>query len=139
VFVYLLTRDDGAECRLDGGAWEAALELAYLYGWRPAGTAIPTTEAWRGRGTSAAAGWDSQDYFSHQSQHVERGDARALGKALLQALHHVPVVQAVPRDRPVAAGRGHPRADGVTLVRSNALRRLALFSDIGGFTIGRSP
>ena len=65
---YRLTRDDGVGIHVLGSAWETALELAYLYGWEPAGTDAPESGRWRDRqALSGALVWDAQDYFSHHS------------------------------------------------------------------------
>jgi hypothetical protein len=143
--MYRLTRDDGVELRVSGSIWEAALELAYLYGWRPAGTQTPQTEAWRGRRLpSSAPAWDSQDYFSRESQRVGRDDARFLAEAVLRALLHIP--DGGPRSEPagIAAGTVHPSpmpsrasavAEGLAVSKRNVMRRFAAFADCGGFKI----
>lgn len=145
MYVYRLTRDDGVELRVSGSIWEAALELAYLYGWRPVGTEAPQTEAWRGRRSpSRGRVWDSQNYFSNDSQHVRQDDARALAEAVLRALLRIPdrgflgegrrsAVAAVPPS--TVHSRASAIADGLSAPRRNAMRHFAAFADCGGFTI----
>jgi hypothetical protein len=94
------------------------------------------------------APWDSNDYFSHESQYVGQGDARALVGAILRALRGIPS-ELRGEIRWGAAEENAPRspvpsqesaiAGGLSLARKNALRRLAAFADSGGFTIGSSP
>ncbi len=89
--MYRLTRDDGVELQMNGDLWESALELACLYGWTPAGT--KTAQAARRRTMPSVMSKAlnlSRDYFSVESQHVERGDARQLADAVLRALGHIP-------------------------------------------------
>jgi hypothetical protein len=141
---YRLSRDDGVRLVVNGSDWEAALELAYLYGWHPAGTGTPPTDAWRNRraGSSALLVWDSKDYFSRHDQHVDQRDARAIAQALQRALVHIEQ----PGDPRGAGARPHPqaspmpsraaaRAEGLTTSRRNAIGKLAAFAIEGGFTI----
>jgi hypothetical protein len=123
-----MTRDDGAVLSVSGNMWEAALELAFQHGWRPAGTEAPRTASYRSRSPRP---WDGQDYFSHDSQHVGTDDARALAGAVRLALARV--------SNPVAVAR-HSAAEGASRSRRsrcNALQRLVAFAHHGGFTIGR--
>lgn len=64
--------------------WGKALELAQIYGWRPAGTCPPReidfyqlNAEWSGR------------YFTNDGQMVKAEDARALAAALERALDHI--------------------------------------------------
>jgi hypothetical protein len=131
---------------VNGGVWESALELACFYGWRPAGTETPTTNAWCGRKTStAAAGWNSRDYFSHESQHVERSDARALAEAIARALRKITAQARDDGDSDDGAelqhaipSRASAVADGISPHRRKAMNRFAEFAGRGGFTIGNS-
>jgi hypothetical protein len=140
---YRLSRDDGVRLVVDGNAWEAALELAYLYGWQPAGTESPRNDAWQsGRQSSATMPvWDAKDYFSRHDQHVGPRDARALAEALRRALVQI---QSGRQERgPLAPDsrasplptRATARAEGLTSSRRNAIGRLAAFAIEGGFTI----
>lgn len=141
---YRLTRDDGEEILVRGSTWESALELAFLYGWRPAGTETPPTGAWRSRRATGAR-WDSSDYFSHQSQHVGEADARALAKAVDSALLAIPdwssnaakgsAADACVARTPVPS-RASAVADGLSDPRRNLVRKVAAFASRGGFTIG---
>jgi len=137
---YGLTRDDGAQLRVSGDAWESSLELAFLYGWRPVGTEAPRTAAWRRSAESGGPAWD-HNYFTHESQHVTATDARALAEAVFRALRAVP--DAASGVGPSATKKGSPlpsrataSAAGLSLVRRRRIRGLALFAERGGFTIG---
>jgi len=146
VHVYRLTRDDGVELRLNGCTWESALELAFLYGWIPKGTETPLTGAWQGLTSSpGTTAWDSHDYFSHESQHVGRDDARALAEAVFRALQRLPDPASGGEGRPSTVGAAPPSsipsqesatAAGLSFHRRNAVRRFAAFADRGGFVIG---
>lgn len=134
--LYDLTRDDGTRLLVPANAWESALELAYLYGWRPAGTESP-------RG--AAPEWDTQDYFTHQRQRVSSDDARALGLALGRALRGFPDgasegkdVPAPVRNSPMASRAG-AHQEGLNLSQRRAMDRFATFALWGGFTIHGDP
>jgi hypothetical protein len=132
--VYILTRDDGTELRLNGGLWESALELAYVNGWRPAGTHPPSTDSWRTRQASPGArDWDRQDYFSLESQHVERADARAIADAVLRAL--MLSQSAVPEGAGEAPAPEQVDPEALHGHRRDQMRRLAAFAGCGGFTI----
>lgn len=143
--MYRLRRDDGAEFRVSGSLWEAALELAYLYGWKPAGTECPRTGAWaRSDDQMHEPSWDGQDYFSYESQRVRRSDARALSAALLRAILNVPdwpfadrpsSSPAVDSSSPIPS-RASVTADGITDHRRRIMRRFVAFAERGGFTIG---
>jgi hypothetical protein len=142
--VYRLIRDDGTELRVSGSVWEEALELGYLYGWRPVGTETPQTETWRARRVHAREpGWDSRDYFSHESQHVGVSDAHALSKAILRALIEIPEWSS-ERERHVLADnlsspvptRASTIAAGMSSPRKSLMRDFAAFARCGGFTIG---
>jgi hypothetical protein len=138
--VYRLKGDDGAELRMNDGIWESALELACLYGWKPAGTEAPRTAAWHGRRTAQGpATWNGRDYFSSESQHVADRDSRALADALRRALQQV---ETTPRVDAAVAGGGSPlpsrasaRADGLSLSKRKSMSRLAEFAARRGFTI----
>ena len=145
--VYRLTRDDGTELRLSGSTWEDALELGFLYGWRPVGTETPQTEAWRTRRVlERPPTWDSRDYFSHESQHVGKMDANSLATAILRALLQIPDC-VVRRDRAEAVShatspvptRASTIAAGMSSPRKNLMRDFAMFASSGGFTIGSVP
>jgi hypothetical protein len=141
---YRLSRDDGVRLVVDGNAWEAALELACLYGWQPAGTETPRSDAWRGSRPRSASTpvWDAKDYFSRHDQHVGPRDARALAEALQRALVQIqggrqergPLVPDRSRASPMPT-RASARAEGLTSSRRNAIGRLATFAIEGGFTI----
>jgi hypothetical protein len=142
--VYVLTHADGRDLHVTAVIWEAALALAFAYGWVPAGTGSPTTVAWQNaRQMAGLRVWDRQDYFSRHSQHVERKDARELAGAVLRGLLFLPGTQ-VARE-PEAQGPketvGGARsaalqvAVGMTERRRSLLRSVALFADSGGFTI----
>jgi hypothetical protein len=142
--LYRLTRDDGAQHRLNGSLWEAALELAYLYGWRPAGTDPPRSSAPQAcRPTARTSG--RLDYFSLQSQHVRQDDARRLAEALMRSLESIPDSPSIPggpRRFPVAAAslsvvpsRASAVAEGLSAARKQALRNLARFAACAGFSI----
>jgi hypothetical protein len=144
--VYRLTRDDGTELRLSGSIWEDALELGFLYGWRPVGTETPRTEAWRCRRDPARVStWDSRDYFSHESQHVGEVDAHSLARAIQRALLQIPdcgsererssVSDGKEADSPVPT-RASTIAAGMSSPRKNQMRDFAAFASDGGFTIG---
>lgn len=141
--MYLLTRDDGTELRVTGNLWESALELGFLYGWRPCGTEAPRTAGWRdGRALAGGAPWDRQDYFSHESQRVGRGDARALGEAILRALSRVPAQeeQALAREqvdptRGPLPSQASAVAEGLSALQWKGVRRIAVFAERDGFTI----
>jgi hypothetical protein len=143
--VYLLTRDDGEELRLSGGVWEAALELAYLFGWRPAGTEAPPAAGRRaGRSAARAGAWDRQDYFTLGSQHVAREDACALAAAVHCALARIPARASCAGDRGRAAhdasrspvpSRTSAIADGLSLSNRKLMSRFATFAARDGFTI----
>lgn len=141
--VYVLTHEDGRDLHVTAVIWEAALALAFAYGWVPAGTGSPTTVAWQSeRKVAGLPVWDRQDYFSRRSQHVERRDARELAGAVLRGLLFLPGTPAASRRPPVAAEIvGGPRsaalqvAEGMTERRRSLLRSVALFADGGGFTI----
>ena len=146
---YLLFRDDGARLDVSGSAWEAALGLAYLYGWKPAGTETPLTDAWRVRPPSSGAlAWDAQDYFSPQMQHVGVADARAFARALSRALQHIPDwtqrpegTDLVEEEEPELLStspmpsRASAVSEGLSGSRRSAMDRLAAFASDGGFTI----
>ena len=147
--MYRLTRDDGKSLFLDGGSWEGALELAFFYGWRPAGTEAPRrADGAAPRPEPQARPWDGHDYFSHHRQRVGSDDARALAGALLRALLHIPDSKARTEDTSAQSSSGAAStipsrasavADGLSSPRRNAIRRFAVFADRGGFTIGGSP
>ena len=146
--MYCLKRDDGAEFRLDSGIWEVVLELAYVYGWRPAGTESPRTSAWRSRrGASDGLAWDARDYFSHESQRVARVDASALAQALQRAVQQIPDRLLPDDDGRGAVDTGSPAtfpsrasvvAEGLSVRRKRSLHRFAVFARSGGFTIDGS-
>jgi len=143
--VYRLRRDDGVELQVSGSLWESALELAYVYGWKPAGTQRPRTGAWARPDEGAhAPAWDGQDYFSYESQRVGRGDARALAAALFRAILSVPDWQLAGRHPGAHGGdssspipsRASVTADGITDHHRRIMKRFAAFAECGGFTIG---
>jgi hypothetical protein len=147
---YRLTRDDGVGLQVNGNAWETALELAYLYGWKPAGTDAPEAGSWLDQRTSTEAlSWDRQDYFSHQSQRVGREDARALAGGVSRALADIADKAsrlAVGREvflEVIPAGclpsRASALADGLSVTRRNTMSRLVAFASSGGFTIDGAP
>ena len=145
--MYRLTRDDGAELCVSGNLWESALELGFLYGWKPVGTETPDTDAWRGRRPGLTSPvWDRSDYFSHHGQRVRAADARALSEAVLCALQHIPEV-GPDEDRPSIVetaptspvpSRASAVADGLSISKGKLMRRFAAFANAGGFTIGGS-
>ncbi len=152
---YRLIRDDGKELRVHGGIWESVLELAYLYGWKPAGTEQPETEAWhltRRRGPESTWEprlWNSCDYFSGESQHVGHEDARNLAKAVLRGLSNIPdrassTAKSPSRHRTLyrhsnsGASTFPSVVDEFSARRKSAARRVALFAERGGFTIDRA-
>lgn len=130
--LYDLTRDDGTRLCVPANAWEAALELAYLYGWRPAGTESP-------RGDPAA--WDAQDYFTQQRQRVRSEDARALGLALGRAMRELPAEDGEARHTSARSGsspmasRSAAHRAGLNSMQRRAMDRFATFALWGGFTI----
>lgn len=140
--MYLLTRDDGAFLQVTGGDWEAALELASLFGWEPAGTESPQTPK-RPDGSVRTHLWDRMDYFSRESQRVGWCDARSLSESVLLALDQI---QDCPPGGDAGAGSGRARskhlpsrrsavAEGMSAPRRKLLRRLAAFAELGGFRI----
>ncbi len=151
---YRLIGDDGKELRVHGGIWESVLELAYLYGWKPAGTEEPQTEAWRltrRRGPESTwepRVWNCCDYFSRESQHVGHEDARTLAKAVFRGLSDIPD-RASSTAKPPSTHRTLYRhsnsgastfpsvVDELSGRRKSAARRVALFATRGGFTIDR--
>lgn len=159
--MYRLTRDDGVELQMNGDLWESALELACLYGWTPAGTQTAQAVPRRAMPNVMSKALNlSRDYFSLESQHVGRGDARQLADAVLRALGHIPdgsaiapaVSAAAPGSAPVAGSapaavagsnaspipsRASVFADGLTGHRRKVMSRFAEFAGRGGFTIGR--
>lgn len=144
--MYKLTRDDGVDLQLNGSIWEYALELAFLYGWKPAGTEMPRTLAWLGPEKPSGMAWNSRDYFSRDQQHVGRGDARALAEAVLRALRHIPAL-ADGEVRSAGEGvstspipsRASALADGLSAFQRRGVNRFAKFAVRGGFTIGEAP
>jgi len=145
-----LTRDDGVQCLVLETAWEVALELAYFYGWKPAGTEAPEGDDWRKRRASSASPmWDRQDYFSHQSQHVGREDASAMARGVSRALQDLAdgvgdrgdgwssLRDAAPSGR--MPSRAAAMADGLSVTKKNAMTRLVAFASYGGFTIDGAP
>jgi hypothetical protein len=138
--MYRLTRDDGAELTVSGSAWEAALELASLYGWKPEGTEAARARA-QGRQEGAGASyWNRLDYFSRESQRVGNRDARSLGESVLRALARIPdhgasAESPSPGHRSVLPSRLSANAEGMTAHRRKLLHRLAKFADCGGFRI----
>jgi hypothetical protein len=141
--MYRLTRDDGAELTVSGSAWEAALELASLYGWIPEGTE-PVRARAHGRQEGAGASyWNRLDYFSRESQRVGNRDAKSLGESVLRALACIPnhgdsAVSPPPRHLSVLPSRLSANAEGITALRRKLLHRLANFADCGGFRITAS-
>jgi hypothetical protein len=139
---YGLSRDDGVRLVVNGNDWEAALELAYLYGWKPAGTEAPRTDAWRNHRPSSVGAlvWDAKDYFTRHQQHVGPHDARALAQALQRAVVQIELPReessagAPTRSSPLSS-RATARAEGLSASRRKALGRLATFATEGGFTI----
>lgn len=139
--LYSLTRDDGVRLFVPANAWEAALELAYLYGWRPAGTQSPRAGARVASDAGMPQPWDAQDYFTHQRQRVRSDDARALGMALGRALRGFPEgdssvsdPEALERESPMPS-RSAARQAGLNLTQRRAMDRFAAFALCGGFTI----
>lgn len=139
--LYTLTRDDGARLFVPANAWEAGLELAYLYGWRPAGTESPRGTVRARADATALQPWDAQDYFTHQRQRVRSDDARSLGQALGRALSGFPDGDSSTQD-PDTLERSSPmpsrsaaRQAGLNLTQRRALDRFAAFALCGGFTI----
>jgi hypothetical protein len=131
---YGLTRDDGALLLVPANAWEASLELAYVHGWRPAGTTAPLGLA--GHGET----WSVQDYFTHRSQHVGRADARALGQALELALRRRPESSVTApggtsRNPSKHVGRSLTPPIELNGLQRKAMVRFAAFAQLGGFTI----
>lgn len=125
---YRLRRDDGAEHSLNGNVWEEALELAYLHGWRPAGTHAPDAgPRIRRRYESMPRAWDSQDYFSPDLQQVGSEDALALGTALFRSLGRAPVTTL-----PHAFG---DTAGSMSAQRRRSFSKLAEFVSRGRFAI----
>lgn len=145
--MYRLTRDDGAELQVIGSAWESALELASLYGWRPAGTESPESRPrLRSDGRPRTDAWDRMDYFSYGSQRVGGLDARSFAESVLRALAHIPDREphaeapsrsASPRSSPLPS-RHSAVAEGMSAPRRRLLRRLAAFAGRGGFRIDGS-
>jgi hypothetical protein len=141
--MYRLTRDDGAELRLGANLWESALELAYLFGWKPSGTETPHIDVWREqRPGYPAAAWDRGDYFSRAAQRVGTSDARALSEAVLRALRRVPEGSSSGEDpraplSPVPS-RASAVSEGLSVAKRRLLQRVAAFAAKGGFTIGSS-
>ena len=146
MYGYRLTRDDGALLQVAASAWEGALELAYLFGWQPAGTEAPEGGSWRQRSSvSQVLVWDSQDYFSHLLQHVRRDDACSLASGVARALEHM-TDRGSSRGgtrREVGAGplsplpsRASALAEGLSVAKRKAMRQLVVFANSGGFTIG---
>ena len=138
--MYRLTRDDGVELTVSGNGWEAALELASLYGWKPAGTVAAQAVAQDRRGGARAAHWNRLDYFSRESQRVGTRDAMALAQAILRALDCIPDrgASAEGSSRALATvlpSRLSANADGVTALRRKLLQRLARFAKGGAFRI----
>lgn len=143
---YRLTRDDGALLQVAASAWEGALELAFLFGWKPAGTEAPDDSSWRQRGSaSRVLVWDSQDYFSHRLQHVARDDASSLARGVARALDHLadggfPTGSVARGTRTSGASplpsRASVLAEGLSVAKGKAMRQLAVFANDGGFTIG---
>lgn len=142
--MYRLTRDDGSQILINGSIWESLLEIAYVYGWRPAGTEAPRTSAWLQRRTvSRGLVWDRSDYFSHESQHVGHNDAHDLSGAVARALRAIPDrveaqeadTYAVPAGASCIPSRASASADGLSPHRRNVMRRFATFAGSGGFTI----
>ena len=141
---YRLTREDGEKISVAGYTWESALELGFLYGWKPAGTEPPGTTAWLHRSPMEAL-WDRGDYFSCQHQRVAEADACALSEAVLAALRAIPGKRVVkgpklgagqPGVRTPLPSRASAVADGLSESRRNDVRRVALFAACGAFTIG---
>jgi len=129
---YGLTRDDGEQLLLTAPAWEAALEIAFHHGWRPAGTSAPLGP------TSRGTPWDTHDYFTHQRQHVRLSDALALGQALARGLDRDPDI--CTRVAARMSDRRDTRATGAPALATKdpmrrPLQRLADFAQSGGFTI----
>jgi len=139
---YVLTRDDGTRMEVNENAWETALELACLYGWKPAGTESPHIPEWHARTLEGPALWDSQDYFSRKLQRVGQEDSHALAAALARALRHIPELALAP-DEPELLSLLPTRAsavnDGLSRAKRNAIGRFAAFASRGGFTIEGSP
>jgi hypothetical protein len=138
--MYRLTRDDGTELTVSGGAWEAALELASLYGWEPEGTESARARAQGQPGGPEAPSWNRLDYFSRESQRVGTRDARALGESVLRALARIPDRGASeenpsPSRRSVLPSRLSAKAEGITAFQRRRLQQLAKFADCGGFRI----
>lgn len=57
-------------------AWVSLLDLARRYGWKPAGTVM----------NQDVVGWNGS-YLSNNYQEVTDTDAKALGEALMRAVH----------------------------------------------------
>lgn len=143
--LYGLTRDDGVRLLVPANAWESALELAYLYGWRPAGTQSPRATAPAGTNSDAAQAWDAQDYFTPLRQRVQSDDARSLARALDRALRGFgeddPKAQAsqTPQRASPMASRSAARQAGLNPTQRRAMDRFAAFAQCGGFTIQGAP
>jgi len=65
--------------------WAQALQLAHLYGWKPAGTLQPEPEDASSVEPALLDQWDGR-YFDPLAQWVTDEDARRLGAALQAAL-----------------------------------------------------
>lgn len=130
---YSLTRDDGARLIVSAGAWEAALEIAFVCGWRPAGTSAP-------RGANLRAGkWDVHDYFTRQSQRVEPKDALRLGDALQLGLQRDPAWLGSAKAQGPLRSLDSDASRLTDLAPKGAMRtllqRLAVFAQTDGFMI----
>jgi hypothetical protein len=80
---YDLSGKGGDWCHFNVPTWPWVLALAFVFGWRPAGTAAPTFN--EGGECDPDPDWDG-GYFSNDHQAVLEPDARAMGEALHGAL-----------------------------------------------------
>lgn len=131
-----MTRDDGVQLQVFGSVWEAALELAYFNGWKPAGTEAPEASGWQDR-RGSSGDWDTQDYFSHQRQYVGLEDARALAKGVAVALQDMDDGAALQDALPpgLMPSRTSAMAAGLSVTKRNVMCRFVAFANSGGFTI----
>ena len=101
-------RGIGGSFRFSMGGWRQVLTLAYECGWQPEGTLPPTWDP-----DYDGSGWKGW-YFSNSRQHVTGEDAKAIAKALRDALDDIP-------DHDVMGDRIEVWSDGSSGIKADAV------------------
>jgi hypothetical protein len=146
---------EGGYFRFNWEGWREVLELAYQYGWEPAGTELPEYSFYNQDGTvnlgrtrayrEDAKDWDGS-YFGNEGQWVTEEDAARIADALERALTHIPDEETVgmqPALKTYDTGGGQssaasidvPNADWFSGDDKPYLRDFITYCRAGGFAI----